>query len=98
MNPLVVVLATKRLTQLIVEDELTKPLQLAINKWAADAPEFSFRDRIATLSGCQACMSVWAGAGILLASRLRVGQPLVRVLAASAAALFLHAVVERLER
>lgn len=98
MNPLVVVLATKRLTQLIVDDELTRPVRESIDAWAGDAPEFSFKDRVATLLSCGACTSVWAGAGILVASRFRVGRAASRVLAVSAAALAFDALVERLER
>lgn len=98
MNPVVVALATKRLTQLVVDDELTRPVREAIDGWAGNAPEFSFRDRVATLAACSACMSVWAGAGVLLAGRFALGRLLVRILAASGAALAIDAVVERLER
>jgi Protein of unknown function (DUF1360) len=98
VNPVVVVLATKRLTQLIVEDELTRPVREAIDHWAKGAAEFSFRDRVATLAMCPACMSVWAGGAILLAGRHPVGRALSGVLAASGAALLLEAIVGRLER
>lgn len=98
MNPVVVALATKRLTQLIVEDELTRPLREAVDRWAHGAPEFSFRDRVATLVMCPACMSVWSGGAILLAGRHPVGRLLARILAASGAALILEAIVGRLER
>lgn len=98
MNPVVVVLATQRLTQLVTEDELTRPLRDAIDSWATGAAEFTVKDRVATLTGCSACVSVWAGAGILLASRWRVGRVLVRILAASGAALIVDAGRQRLER
>lgn len=98
MNPVTAVLAVQRLTQLITEDELTRPFREGLNKWAGDAPEFSFRDRVATLFMCSACMSVWSAGGILLASRFRVGRVLVRVMAGSGAALMVNAVVKRLER
>lgn len=98
MNPITLALATQRLTQLITEDELTRPVREAINSWAAGAEEFSFKDRVATLASCQACMSVWAGAGVLVASRFRVGQPLIRVLAGSGVALLLTAAKDRLDR
>lgn len=97
MNPFVVALATQRLTQLVTEDSLTEPIREAIDNWAAGAGRFSFKDRVAVLSGCPACISVWAGAGILLAGRSRVGRVLVRILAASAASLFADAVRKRLE-
>jgi hypothetical protein len=98
VNPITLALATQRLTQLITEDELTRPVRESINKWAAGAEEFSFRDRVATLASCQACMSVWAAAGILVASHFRIGQSLVRILAGSGVALLLTAAKERLDR
>jgi hypothetical protein len=98
MNPVVTVLATQRLTQLVTEDELTRPFREGVNRWAGNAAEFSFKDRVATLVMCPACMSVWSGAGILLASRFRVGRVLVRVLAASGAALIVNAGIKRVER
>lgn len=98
MNPITLALATQRLTQLITEDELMRPVREAITHWAAGAKEFSFKDRVAVLVGCPACMSVWAGAGVLVASRFRIGQPLIRILAGSAVALLLTAVRERLDR
>jgi len=98
VNPLVAVLATKRLTQLVVEDELTRPVREAIDNWARGSKEFSLRDRVATLASCPACMSVWCGAAILAAAHHPVGRALSRVLAASGAALLLEAVVGRLER
>jgi hypothetical protein len=43
-------------------------------------------------------MSVWAGAAVLVASRFRIGQLLVRILAGSGVALLLTAAKERLDR
>lgn len=98
MNPVTLALATQRLTQLITGDELTRPVRESINNWADGAEEFSFKDRIATLASCQACMSVWSAAAILVASRFRLVQPLIRILAGSEVALLLDAVKERLDR
>lgn len=98
MNPLVAALATQRLTQLITEDELTRPIRQAINNWAAGAEEFTLKDRVATLASCSACMSVWAGAAVLVASSNRWTRPLVRTLAASGVALLLDAGRRRLEQ
>lgn len=97
MSPVIIALAVQRLTQLLVEDELTRPVREAITRWAAGAEEFSFRDRVAVLSSCPACMSVWAAAGILLASRVRVGRWVVGALAASGSALIVEAAVKALE-
>lgn len=98
MNPITLALATQRLTQLVTEDELTRPIRDLINRWAKDAPDLSFKDRVAVLASCQACMSVWSAAAILIASRFRLGQPLIRILAGSGVALLLTAVKERLDR
>jgi hypothetical protein len=96
MNPIVVALATERLTRLIVEDELTRPAREVVNTWAKGAPEFSVKDRVAVLISCPACMSVWSAAAVLLASRFRAGRPLVNILAASAAALLAKGVADKL--
>lgn len=98
MNPITLALATQRLTQLITEDELMRPAREAVNDWAKGAEEFSFKDRVAVLTSCPACMSVWAGAAILVASRFRIAQPLVRILAGSAVALLLTAAKDRIDR
>lgn len=87
MNPVIAALATQRLTQLLVEDELTRPVRKLIEDWAEGAPPNSFKDRVAVLSSCPACMSVWSGGAIVLASRFPLGRVLVGVLAASSAAL-----------
>lgn len=98
MNPLMIALATQRLTQLIVDDEITRPVRQRLNKWAKDAPDFSMPERIATAVGCTACTSVWAAGAILTATRVPVLRPLVRVLAASQAALAGHALLGKLDR
>jgi hypothetical protein len=94
----VLVLATQRLTQLVVEDDITRPLRIAVSRWAQGHDEFSFRERVDFALNCGACASVYAGAAVLLADRFTVGRALLRVLSASAAALAAKAVVEKLER
>lgn len=98
MNPVTLAVATGRLTQLFTEDELTRPVRESINRWAAGAEEFSFRDRVAVLASCTACMSVWSAAAVLLAASNGWTRPLVRILAASGAALLLDGVRQRLEQ
>jgi hypothetical protein len=98
VNPVVTVLATKRLTQLIVDDELTAPWRDRIIEWSDRHPEGSWRDRLGYLVSCPACTSVWAGAGILLVTRHPIGRMLARVLAVSGGALLLEAIIGRLER
>lgn len=91
------VLATQRLTQLVVEDDISRPLRIAVSRWAEGHDEFSFRERVDFALNCGACASVYAGAAVLLADRIPAGRVLLRVLAASAAALAAKAVVEKLE-
>lgn len=96
MNPVILALATQRLTQLIVKDEVTRPVREAIEDWANGASEFSFKDRVAVLTSCPACMSVWSGFAILAASRVRGGRWAIAGLAASGGALLVQAVISRL--
>lgn len=98
MNPAVHVLATQRLVKLINEDEITRPIRMAIYSWAESAPEFSFRERVASAIDCKACASVWAAGAVLVATRFRAGRWLVAVLALSEATLTVEAMVRRLER
>lgn len=90
-------LATQRLTQLIVEDDITAPLRIAVSRWAEGHEEFSFRERVDYALNCGACASVYAGAAVLLADRFSAGRFLLRVLAASGAALATKAVIKRLD-
>jgi hypothetical protein len=96
-NPVVLVLATQRLTQLVVEDEITAPLRGVVSRWAQGWEEGSFRERIDFALNCGACTSVYAGAAVLLADKHPIGRALVRVLAASAASLAFKAAVDKLE-
>lgn len=96
-NPIVLALATQRLTQLVVDDEITAPLRGAVSRWAEGHEEYSFRERVDFALNCPACASVYAGAAVLLADRIPAGRALLRVLAASAAALAAKAVVTKLE-
>jgi hypothetical protein len=91
-------LATTRLTQLVVDDAITEPLRLAIDKKASEVPAGSFTDWVDTGINCHACVSVWAGGGILAAEQTRLGRSLVRVLALSQAALAVKSVIERIDR
>lgn len=96
-NPVVLALATQRLTQLVVEDEITRPVREAVSRWAAGHEEYSFRERVDFALNCGACASVYAGAAVLLADRIPAGRVLIRVLAASATALGIKAVLDKLE-
>jgi hypothetical protein len=98
MNQALVGLATARLTAVVVEDEVMAPVRNAIQRWGADAELYSVRERLTTLSGCTRCVSVYAAAAVVAASRVRVLRPVVAALAASEAAILLYATIERLDR
>lgn len=97
LQALTLSLATARLTQLVVEDEITRPVRIAVENLAEGAPEFSWRERLDTVVNCGACSSVWAGAAVLIAEQTGVGRFLVRVLALSQAALGARALIDKLE-
>lgn len=97
MNPVVIALATKRLTQLVVEDDITTPLRRAVDNWSSGEPEGSFKERISYLVSCEACVSVWAAGAVLLAGLTAPGRAANKVLAGSQSALFASAVMDRLK-
>lgn len=96
-HPVVAALATRRLTALVVEDEITKPLRQAVNRWAKDSPEFSLRERIDFMVNCGACASVWAAGAVLLLDRFTAGRLVLQLLATSAAAQITEAVTQRIQ-
>lgn len=98
MNALITAMAVHRLSKLITEDEIMRPVRERVFAWAEGSKEFSPQERVATLIECIACMSVWSAAGILVASQSRVGRWLAGILAASDAALGIEAIIGRLER
>jgi hypothetical protein len=102
MKALILSLATARLTQLVVDDDITEPVRLGINrKWSrlpAEDMQSKALNVLDEIVNCHACTSVWAGAGILVAEQTGVGRFLVRVLALSQAALAVKAVIERIDR
>lgn len=81
----------------MVEDEITRPGRIAVENWAKGHEEFSFRERIDYAINCGACTSIYAGMIVLGLSQFRAGQWIVRVLAASGAALGWMAVLDKLE-
>lgn len=97
-NPLVLALASRRLTQLVVEDDITRPFRAAVSDWAAGREEFSFRERVDYMLNCGQCASIYAAAAVLVADRVPGGRVLLRILALSEAALLTEAALKRLER
>jgi hypothetical protein len=98
MNTTVTVLAISRLTSLLVEDEITRPLRERLADWGSEAQEFDFAERLVTLSTCPRCSSIWSAAAVLVANRVRWLRPLVWVLAGSEAALLVHGIQDRMTR
>lgn len=101
-------LAAARLTQLIVDDEITATLRDRIERAATNAeyappPAKNWGpvalEKLDTIVQCHACSSVWAGGGVLVAEQAGpVGRFLVRTLALSQAALAVKSVIERIDR
>jgi hypothetical protein len=95
-------LATARLTQLVVDDEITEPIRMAVRRGYENAEVESAKesalDQVDTAINCHACTSVWAGASVLIAEQSGVGRFLVRVLALSQAALAVKSLIERIDR
>lgn len=80
------VLAADRATQLVTEDEITRPLREAVQRrWP--------NSRIAYAVGCRACISVWAG---LALSSGKVPRTVSWALALSAAAGLVRTTDERI--
>jgi hypothetical protein len=98
MKALILALASARLTQLVVDDEIAEPMRKKLDKAVMDDPNYGPLDVLAEIVNCHACTSVWAGAGVLVAEQTGVGRFLVRVLALSQAALAVKAVIERIDR
>lgn len=113
MKALITALATARLTQLVVDDEIMQPVRDTVGKHSVSRVEQvktsfgvtmphpirqPFWAKVDEAINCHACTSVWAGAGILVAEQIPFGRFLVRVLALSQAALAVKSVIERIDR
>lgn len=80
------VLAVDRITRLVVEDEITRPIRDWVNnRW----PE----SKVSYLVNCKACVSVWAG---LVVYSGKIPRPLLSGLAASGAVLLMDRADERI--
>lgn len=76
MSLLIDALATGRLTKLVVDDEITRPIRESIE--SATGPD----SKVTYLVNCPYCVSVWAGVAVQVLPRWAV-----RALALSGAAL-----------
>jgi len=79
----VVVVATKRLTELIISDEITAPLRYRLDSWAFGKEMYSLPERVSYAAGCVRCSSIWAAGAVLAMEATRPGRFLVNVLATS---------------
>ena len=98
MRLLVESLAVARLTRLVTEDEITRPVRERVERWADGKPEGSVAERASFGITCAACSSVWAAAAVLAARGHPVGRSAVAVLALSQAGILVLAVNDRLDR
>lgn len=113
LDAVILGLAAARLTQLVVDDEITEPVRVEIQQRVHRGRPAKIGagplgsnlidphpgwDAVDTIVNCHACMSVWAGAGALAAEQTGVGRFLVRVLALSQAALAVKSLIERIDR
>ena len=76
-------LATRRLTTLVTQDQITQPIREALVNRSLRAAATPTDEGLAYLVTCESCVSVWAGAAVVAASRFRVGRMAVRALALS---------------
>lgn len=76
-------LATARLTRLVTEDSITQPLR---------DRAMSSNPLVGELVHCRKCVSVWAAAAVVVASR--VSPPLTRMLALSEGAILIKEFVD----
>ena len=68
-------LVTFRVAWLVTQDVITQPLRYRIDSWAKDHEEWisarttipTWRNKVAYLTTCVACSSVWVGQGAALA-------------------------------
>lgn len=89
-------LATQRLTQLVVKDEITRPVRELVTNWADRHPPETLPDRLGYLVDCPACASVWAAGAVMVLRRFPAGRWIIGVLALSGAALMAKAATDKL--
>ena len=90
-------LATRRLTQLVIEDEITRPVREVVTRWADRHPPGTFPDRIGYLVDCPACASVWCAGAVMVLRRFRAGRWVLGVLALSGASLLIQSITRQEE-
>lgn len=95
MTPAIMVLAIMRLTTLITDDEITRPLRDLFKRKAFAGSRAA--DWVDAGINCPRCVSVWAAGGVIIASRVRLGAFLVNVLAGSQVTIVALGLLEKTE-
>lgn len=83
MKFLVAMLATARLTRLIVEDDITLPLRDAAH---------NYHPKLGQLVSCRSCTSVWAA--LVVSVTMKVSSTIPRMFALSESAILLREYVD----
>lgn len=91
---ILVAAATARLTRLVAQDEVTRPLRDRVDLLASGRPEGHPLERLSYLINCTKCVSIWAGGFCLALSRTHTGRQVLGVLAASEASIAVLSVQE----
>jgi len=89
--------ATARLTRLVTDDEIARPIRDAVMAWAEKPGAGALRKRAGYLVDCPWCVSIWAGGAVLLASRFKSGRWLTKAGALSMAAAMLLTVQAKID-
>jgi hypothetical protein len=89
--------ATARLTRLVTDDEIARPIRDAVMAWAEKPGAGGLRKRAGYLVDCPWCVSMWAGGAVLFASRFKSGRWLTKAGALSMAAAMLLTVQAKID-
>ena len=88
VDVIALVLATRRLTHLVVDDKITEPVRDAIFM------SFGYSFWIRYLLTCTRCTSVWAAIVVLMLSRHRATKVIASILALSEASIIIDEIEE----
>lgn len=91
INLVVLTLATRRLTHLIVDDKITEPAREALFQ------AFSSKYWLRYLLTCTRCTSVWSALVVLMLSRRKLTSVVVVILALSEASIIIDEAVDSSE-
>jgi len=89
--------AVARLTRLVTDDEIARPIRDAVMAWAEKPGAGGLRQRAGYLVDCPWCVSMWAGGAVLFASRFKSGRWLTKAGALSMAAAMILTVQSKID-